>query len=61
MSKQTTIQKYVMTWDKKTALDKRIDYEYLIGYREMMWDFIRSKGLYDEFMDYFRTGGDRES
>jgi hypothetical protein len=53
MNKQAVIQQYVDVWRTKGVADQQADFEYVIASREMLFDFIRSKDLFDEWIDYF--------
>ncbi len=61
MNKQAVIQQYVDVWRTKGVADQQADFEYVIASREMLFDFIRSKDLFDEWIGYFQAEYRRES
>ena len=56
---QKTVQKTVEVWKEKDYAGKLADFEYLVGYREQMFQFLKSKNLTEEWMDYFMAGANR--
>jgi len=55
---QKTVQQMVQAWQQKDFAEKQADFEYLAGYRELMFGFIRSKDLFGEWTDYFAASFD---
>lgn len=54
---QKTTQQIVEVWKQKNFIDKLADFEYVVGYRELMFQFIKSKNLSEEWMEYFHESG----